>query len=100
MLTLLDNVFAQGRGYEGWGMGPGMMGYGYGHGMGWFGIIFMFAFGVLVIVGIVFLIRWLAVSARTEGRRLEDSALEILKKRYARGEMDKEEFLEKKKELA
>lgn len=81
-------------------MGPGMMGWGYG--MGWFWTILMVAFWVAVIVGIVFLIRWLVISTGTGSRaaRLEDSPLEILKKRYARGEIDKEEFEEKKKDLA
>ncbi len=80
-------------------MGPGMMGWGYG--MGWIGMIFMAAFWIAVIVGIVFLIRWLMVSTGSAGIRgkAEESALEILKKRYARGEIKKEEFEEKKKDL-
>lgn len=82
--------------------GPGMMGgYGMGYGMGWFGGIIMIVFWVAVIVGIVFLIRWLAVSTR-EGRREakpEDSAIEILRKRYARGDISKEEFEERKRDL-
>jgi len=77
-----------------------MMGGGYG--MGWFGPIVMVAFWIAVIVGIVFLVRWLILSTRSTGHKAhsEDSALEILKKRYARGEIDKEEFEEKKKDLA
>jgi putative membrane protein len=84
----------------GWGMGPGMMG-GYGYGMGWFGMILMMVFWVAVIVGIVVLIRWLIVTSRSapEGRK-EDSALELLKKRYVRGEISKEEYEEKKKDIA
>lgn len=91
---------------QGWGMGPGMMGgYGAGWGMGWFGMIAMLVFWVLVIVAMVYLIRWLAVSSKAGGREgrhwgtYEDSALEILKKRYARGDIDKEEFEEKRKVL-
>ena len=96
--TALNDVLAQGRGYE-WGMGPGMMGGGYG--MGWFGPIIMIAFWIAVIVGIVFLIRWIVISTRSTGQRVhpEDSALEILKRRYARGEIGKEEFEEKKRDL-
>ena len=82
----------RGRGYD-WGHGPGMMD---GYGGGWLGSIIMIAFWVVVIVGIVFLIRWLALS--TKGGP-EDSAIEILKKRYARGEIDKKEFEQKKKDL-
>lgn len=80
-------------------MGPGMMGWGYG--MGWFGTIIMAVFWVAILVGIVLLIRWLIISTRTEGRKAfeENSALEILKRRYAQGEIDKEEFEEKKKDL-
>ena len=81
-------------------MGPGMMGWGYG--MGWVGMILMAAFWIAVIVGIIFLIRWVVISTGTGGRgaRSEESALEILKRRYARGEINKEEFEEKKKDLA
>ena len=81
-------------------MGPGMMGWG--DGMGWVGMILVAAFWIAVIVGIIFLIRWLVISTGTGGRaaRSEDPALEILKKRYARGEIKKEEFEEKKKDLA
>ncbi|NVM25525.1 MAG: SHOCT domain-containing protein [Desulfobacterales bacterium] len=76
-----------------------MMGGGYG--IGWFGPIIMIAFWIAVIVGIVFLIRWLVLSTRATGHKAasEDSALEILKRRYARGEIGKEEFEEKKRDL-
>jgi len=80
-------------------MGPGMMGWGAG--MGWLGPILMAVFWMAVIVGIVFLIRWLVI-ATIGGRRKgdeEDSPLEILRRRYARGEIDKEEFEEKKRDL-
>jgi len=96
--TSAGDALAQWRGYE-WGHGPGMMGWGYG--MGWFGTIIMAAFWIAVIVGIVFLIRWLALSMRTgsHGTTPGDSALEILKKRYAGGEINKEEFEAKKRDL-
>jgi len=84
-------------------MGPGMRDWGHwGYGMGWFWTIIMVAFWIAVIVGIIFLIRWLVMSTTTGSRvaKSENSALEILKKRYARGEIDKQEFEEKKKDLA
>ena len=92
------DILAQWRGND-WGMGPGMMGWGYG--TSWLGHIIMLAFWIAVVVGIVFLIRWLIVSGRSgiQGPQLGDSALDILRKRYARGEINKQEFEEKKRDL-
>ncbi len=83
------------------GPGYGGHGMGWGYGMGWFWPIIMVAFWIVVIVAIVFLIRWLIKTPRAgkQWARSEDSALEILKRRYARGEIDKQEFEEKKKDL-
>lgn len=81
--------------YGSWGMmGPGMMG-GYGT---------MFFMPILWIV-VLGLIVWAVVAGvRRPGEsditgRTPDSALEILKRRYARGEINKEEYEEKKKDL-
>ncbi len=93
-----QQALSQWRGY-GQGPGPGMMGWGYG--MGWFGMILMALFWIAVIVGIIFLIRWIVVSTGGKGHAVtsEDSPLEILKRRYARGEINKEEFEQKKRDL-
>lgn len=74
----------------------GMMDYGYSYGvMGYGMLIFGFIFWLLVLIGLVLLIKYLWEG----GGRKEESALEFLKKRYARGEISKEEFEEKKKDL-
>jgi len=80
-------------------MGPRMWGWEY-HG-GLFSIVLMGLFWIAVIVAILFLIRWLFVSRPhgNRGAKPTDSALEILKIRYAKGEINKEEFEEKRKDL-
>jgi putative membrane protein len=88
----------QGRG---WGMmGPGMMGLGMmsGFGFGWFMPVLMILFWGLVIWGVVALVRGLSGPDRYDSATA-DSALEILKRRYARGEVSKNEYEQKKREL-
>jgi putative membrane protein len=90
-------VWAQERGWEwGWGMHPmsGMWGV-WGIGM----MLMMLVFWGLVIVGIVFGIRWLVRQDRQGSPRTTDSALEILRQRYARGEINREEFEAKRRDL-
>ncbi|MDP2789147.1 MAG: SHOCT domain-containing protein [bacterium] len=72
-------------GYGGWGS---MMGF-------WGGGIMMILFWVAVIYFIV----WLVRSNKVNGADSE-KALDILKERYAKGEIDKKEFEEKKKDLS
>ena len=74
---------------------------GYGV-MGSFGSggIFMVLWWVLVIVGIVMLVKWVGTSSCKEGQNRSGSkALDLLKERYARGEIDEQEFQKKKLDL-
>jgi len=87
------SALAQERYYEwGWEMHPMWWG-AWGVGM----MLMMLLFWVLVIVGLVVGIRWL-MGQKKEPR--SDSALEILRQRYARGEINKEEFEAKRKDLS
>jgi putative membrane protein len=92
-------ALAQWGNNQGWHMGPGMMG---GWGMGWFGGIFMMIFWVLILVGLIFLIKWLIQSTNRAKSDVGNSnrAMEILKERYASGELDKVEFETMKLELS
>jgi len=60
------------------------------------GMLFMVLFWVFVIAGVVYLIRWLMSQGLTSR---PESSLDILKKRYARGEISKEQFDEMKQDL-
>lgn len=80
--------------------GGGMMGWGgYGYGMGIFGWLFMLLFWGLIIVGLVLVVRWLWDKGRPR-TGAPDAPLEILKSRYARGEISKEEFDRMRQDLA
>ncbi len=77
-------------------MGTWMMG---GSGWMWLMPVFWIVFIGLIIWASVALIRSSSES-RSQGSLKVDSALEVLKKRYAQGEICKEEYEEKKRELA
>lgn len=57
----------------------------------------MFGFWVLIILGVIYLVKVIAGSNRK--REAEASALDILKKRYAKGELSKEEFEDMRKDI-
>ena len=83
-----------------------MMGFGYGMG-GWGGGIGSLLILVLLVIGVIYL--WRAIEGGRHERPTrdadttrtqEDSALRILRERYARGEIDKEEYDRRKEGLA
>ena len=85
--------------------GGSMMNFGFGP-FGSFGWIFMILWWVLIILGLVALIKWLTSQSRGAHNHEKlaspagGSALNVLKERYVKGEIDKKEFEEKKKDLS
>jgi putative membrane protein len=72
----------------------GPAGCGFGWGFGILGFLTVAIIWALIIAGIVALVRYLRAP-----RVSERTPLEILKERYARGEISKEEFEKMKKDL-
>ncbi|MDP2794882.1 MAG: SHOCT domain-containing protein [Sulfurisoma sp.] len=68
-------------------------GWGFG-----FGPMFMFLFWGVFIVGIVALVRWLAAGSSPR-RAGEKTAGDIVRERYARGEIDRQEYEQKMQDL-
>jgi uncharacterized membrane protein len=98
MMGMMPFMFGSG------GSGGGMMSYPYGGMMGYdmmgyggWGWIFGLVFWVLAFITLILVIFWLSRNITGAGRAL--SASEILKQRYARGEITKKQFDEMKKAL-
>lgn len=74
----------------------------HGYGMGGFGWLFMVLFWIIVFVLIFYFIKVLAQKGTDSEsqRNTGESAEEILKKRYARGEISREEYEQIKKDLS
>lgn len=78
-----------------------MMGYGFGGPLGWlgmgFGMIIQLAFAALIIMAAVWVFK--AVFRGGHQAERQTDAIEILKERYAKGEITSEEYQRMKKEL-
>ncbi|MGC2457823.1 MAG: SHOCT domain-containing protein [Gallionellaceae bacterium] len=73
----------------GWGWGGMELGMGLG----------MLLFWGLLTAGIVMLVKCFCGSGACGKRELGKTALDLLKERYARGEIEREEFEQKKRDL-
>lgn len=76
-----------------------MDGYGWSWGSMGLGMVGISLFWLLLIVAIVLLAKWLLGQSSTPGRTPEKTALDILKERYARGDIDKAEYDQRKHDL-
>ncbi len=85
-IPVILSVIIPGCGYENWrgGYGGHMMNFGYGGGFMW--ILLLVVLGVLI----YFLLQ--ASKSKGSDRSVTETPLDILKKRYAKGEITKEEF--------
>jgi len=85
-IPVILSVIIPGCGYENWrgGYGGHMMNFGYGGGFMW--ILLLIVLSVLI----YFLLQ--ASKSKGSGRSVTETPLDILKKRYAKGEITQEEF--------
>ncbi|MDQ9171603.1 SHOCT domain-containing protein [Oxalobacteraceae bacterium R-40] len=75
-----------------------MMGWHWDGGWTLFGMLHMLVWWIFAILVIAFLAKLVFSNRNSESQ--EDRALSILRERYARGEIDKEEFDARKRDLA
>lgn len=88
----------------GWGGGMPMMGYGGWGGYGGGGWLMMIFGAVIVVALLVFIFRALSWTAHAPHQQMPHSGassagLHALDERYARGEVNREEYLQKKRDI-
>lgn len=102
--ALPDEAWAQAsQDFERYGWGPGMMGWGGGWPGMILGPIFMILALAIVIAVAVLLVRWIGgpgqAAAPHQPLSTSPTPLDVLKERFARGEIDKDEFEERRRIL-
>ena len=74
--------------------------HNWGMSWGWGGMLFQLLFWVVIIFLIVWGVKQLAGRSHNSNQLTrKDNALEILRERYAKGEIDKQEFETKKRDI-
>lgn len=96
MYNALNPFCLRWPGYPNGGV-PGMMNW---YGVSWHFGIPTILISVLAVLGIILCLRWLVISRRYSQPGFHaDSPLDILKKRYARGELTRDEYQNLKRDL-
>lgn len=109
MIALWTTVFpgllcSPGPAYAQWGPGPQYM-HSFWGGMGWIGMLFSLLILIILALILILTVRWLLQNSRSRSQgnvsnSPSSKAVELLKERYARGEIDREEFEQKKQDLS
>ncbi len=77
--------------------------YGWGGAGAWLMLLFMVLFAAGAVIGLVYLVRALAAGTTSgpqeAARPRRDDARDVLRRRYAAGEIDREEFLRRRQDL-
>ena len=76
----------------------GNFGWGMMGGWGGFGWLWMVLWWALIVAGIVVLVRWFSARA-AEDEKPEGKALDLLKERYTRGELDRDTYEKMRRDL-
>ncbi|WP_454642861.1 SHOCT domain-containing protein [Bradyrhizobium liaoningense] len=85
-----------------WGYGPnmGMMGWGYGYGFGLLHMIIWLVILAAIVAGVVWLVRITAQPGGHQFSARRSPGLQVLEERYARGEINRDEYLQKKQDIS
>jgi len=83
-----------------WGYGQNMMGWGYGA-FGFFHMIFwIIVLGVIIVAAVAWAVRTMAPSSAHQLSAPRSPGLDLLEERYARGEINRDEYLQKKRDIS
>jgi len=97
-------IYSTGQAYAQWGPRSEYM-HSFWGGMGWMGMLFALLILIICAFILILIVRWLlqnsgAKSQSNVSNSPSSKAMELLKERYARGEIDRKEFEQKKQDLS